>query len=130
MRDSRHALTRRIAGPLLPADKNELASRSVKTRINDTNKIVYDGGWTNTQQAIAQCDQSLDSAIITPGEDPPLRYILLFTDGTPTTFGPDPGGRVCGSNSCFAAATAAANLPRTVNGTGHTGPSEFCATSI
>ena len=22
------------------------------------------------------------------------------------------------------------NLPRTVNGTGHTGPSEFCATSI
>ena len=23
-----------------------------------------------------------------------------------------------------------ANVPRTVNGTGHTGPSEFCATSI
>ncbi len=23
-----------------------------------------------------------------------------------------------------------ARLPRTVNGTGHTGPSEFCATSI
>ena len=22
------------------------------------------------------------------------------------------------------------NMPRTVNGTGHTGPSEFCATSI
>ena len=27
-------------------------------------------------------------------------------------------------------ADAFANLPRTVNGTGHTGPSEFCATSI
>ena len=25
---------------------------------------------------------------------------------------------------------AADDLPRTVNGTGHTGPSEFCATSI
>merc|ERR1712176_1674719 len=71
--------------------------------------IVYDGGYTNTQQAIAQCDQTLDSAIVTPGVDPPLRYILLFTDGTPTTFGPNPGGRVCGSNSCFTAATAAAN---------------------
>merc|ERR1712157_376154 len=59
--------------------------------------------------AIAQCDQTLDSAIVTPGVDAPLRYILLFTDGTPTTFGPNPGGRVCGSNSCFTAATAAAN---------------------
>ena len=70
---------------------------------------MYDGGYTNTQQAIALCDQTLDSAIITDPKDPPLRYILLFTDGTPTTFGPDPGGRVCGSNSCFTAATAAAN---------------------
>ena len=70
---------------------------------------MYDGGYTNTQQAIALCDQTLDSAIITDPTNPPLRYILLFTDGTPTTFGPDPGGRVCGSNSCFTAATAAAN---------------------
>ena len=70
---------------------------------------MYDGGYTNTQQAIAQCDQTLDSAVITDPVNPPLRYILLFTDGTPTTFGPDPGGRVCGSNSCFTAATAAAN---------------------
>ena len=27
-------------------------------------------------------------------------------------------------------ANGAAAVPRTVNGTGHTGPSEFCATSI
>ena len=27
-------------------------------------------------------------------------------------------------------AVPAAEVPRTVNGTGHTGPSEFCATSI
>ena len=73
---------------------------------------MYDGGYTNTQQAIAQCDQTLDSAVITDPVNPPLRYILLFTDGTPTTFGPDPGGRVCGSNSCFTAATAAANTAK------------------
>ena len=78
--------------------------------INQTNAIEYKGGYTNTQQAIALCDQTLDSAIITG--DNPLRYILLFTDGTPTTFGPDPGGRVCGSNSCFTAATAAANTAK------------------
>ena len=77
--------------------------------INDTVGIVYDGGYTNTQQAIAQCDSTLDSAIVTPGEDPPLRYILLFTDGTPTTFGPTATGPNCGSSSCFTAATAAAN---------------------
>ena len=77
--------------------------------INDTVGIVYDGGYTNTQQAIAQCDEALDSAIVTPGEDKPLRYILLFTDGTPTTFGPTATGRNCGGNSCFTTATAAAN---------------------
>ena len=39
------------------------------------------------------------------------------------------GGGV--SITLFAAlARAVLTMPRTVNGTGHTGPSEFCATSI
>ena len=85
------------------------------TTIKDTNGIVYDGGWTNTQQAIALCDQTLDSAIIT-GESP-LRYILLFTDGTPTTYGDPPvspssscaDNPVPGVPNCRTEATAAAN---------------------
>ena len=80
--------------------------------ITDTNKIVYSGGWTNTEQAIARCDQTLSSVGFNS-----LRYILLFTDGTPTTWG-DP--RVSPSTSCasFAApncrtqATAAANTAK------------------
>ena len=80
--------------------------------IAQTNAIEYKGGWTNTEQAIARCDQTLSSVGFNS-----LRYILLFTDGTPTTWG-DP--RVSPSTSCatFAApncrtqATAAANIAK------------------
>jgi len=50
--------------------------------ITDTNKIVYSGGWTNTEQAIARCDQTLNSVGFSS-----LRYILLFTDGAPPPAG-------------------------------------------
>ena len=81
-----------------------------------TNAIEYKGGWTNTQQAIALCDQTLDSAIITDPTDPPLRYILLFTDGTPTTWGAGAKKRNCtsvgGVGECFTAASAAADAAK------------------
>ncbi len=87
-------------------------STNLPQTIDDTEDIVYDGGWTNTQQAIAQFKQTLDSEIITPGGNP-LRYILLVTDGTPTTYGPTATGFDCGSESptdiCFTEATKAAN---------------------
>ena len=38
------------------------------------------------------------------------------------------GGR--GGGMLVEGRSARSHLPRTVNGTGHTGPSEFCATSI
>ena len=34
------------------------------------------------------------------------------------------------ATTLVASVTLTAYVPRTVNGTGHTGPSEFCATSI
>ena len=80
--------------------------------ITDTNKIVYSGGWTNTEQAIARCDQTLSSVGFNS-----LRYILLFTDGAPTARGAGATGRGSGCNSnggpvgspCRNAAVAAAN---------------------
>ena len=62
--------------------------------ITDTNKIVYSGGWTNTEQAIARCDQTLNSVGFSS-----LRYILLFTDGAPTVFGTNTGGPIAGGPS-------------------------------
>ena len=59
--------------------------------IASLNAIEYKGGWTNTQQAIAQCEQTLSSAAFGS-----LRYILLFTDGTPTTFADTSAGLVAG----------------------------------
>jgi len=68
-----------------------------------TNAIEYKGGWTNTQQAIARCDQTLSSAAFGS-----FRYILLFTDGTPTTWGAGATWQNCGSNICFTKASEAA----------------------
>ena len=87
--------------------------------ITDTNKIVYSGGWTNTEQAIAQCDQTLNSVGFSS-----LRYILLFTDGAPTVFGTNTGSsrtqtrmrrRVAGvrqSSQIYRASTLAGTLRR------------------
>ena len=80
--------------------------------ITDTNKIVSSGGWTNTEQAIAQCDQTLNSVGFSS-----LRYILLFTDGAPTARGAGATGQGSGCDGdggpagspCRIAAVTAAN---------------------
>ena len=80
-----------------------------------TNGIEYKGGWTNTEQAIARCDQTLSSFGFGSS-----RYILLFTDGTPTTWG-DPHRRTasnCANDpapNCRTQATAAANTAKGKN---------------
>ena len=84
------------------SDKISLGDDLAST-IAQTNDIVYSGGWTNTQQAIARCDQTLSSASFGS-----FRYILLFTDGTPTTWGAGATWRNCGSNICFTKASEAA----------------------
>ena len=76
---------------------------------------MYSGGWTNTEQAIARCDQTLSSVGFNS-----LRYILLFTDGAPTARGAGATGRGSGCNSnggpvgspCRNAAVAAANAAK------------------
>ena len=58
--------------------------------INAVNGIVYTGGWTNTEQAIRNCTETLKDStadeIIT----------VLLTDGAPTTFGEFATGRAPG----------------------------------
>ena len=79
---------------------------------------MYTGGWTNTEQAIAQCDETLSSV----GFGSSLRYILLFTDGTPTAWGdptvitnpncankPDGDGKTCLTEATRAANDAKGN---------------------
>ena len=41
-----------------------------------------------------------------------MRYILLFTDGTRTTFGAGVTGRKCPNKDCFTAASAAADAAK------------------
>ena len=93
------------------SDKIDLGDDLAST-IAQTNDIVYTGGWTNTEQAIAQCDETLSSV----GFGSSLRYILLFTDGTPTTWGAGAKKRNCtsvgGVGECFTAASAAADAAK------------------
>ena len=68
-------------------------------------------------------------------EPPPHNLDLLNADAKALCLRPDPElVKVFGipqrRRSVESCPSAAAKMPRTVNGTGHTGPSEFCATSI
>jgi len=60
------------------------------TAINAVENIDYTGGWTNTEQAIRNCTETLKDStadeIIT----------VLLTDGAPTTFGEFATGRAPG----------------------------------
>ena len=67
------------------------------------------------------------------------RCFLAYTGGSVTGSGHPKGsslnffvGVVAAGLAClpFVGLAALCDVPRTVNGTGHTGPSEFCATSI
>jgi len=58
--------------------------------ITAVNGIVYTGGWTNTEQAIRNCTETLKDS--TADE----KSIVLLTDGAPTTFGEFATGRADG----------------------------------
>jgi len=75
--------------------------------------IDYTGGWTNTEQAIRNCTETLK------GSTADIKFMLLLTDGSPTAIGEFATGRADGCdanggpvgspcrNAAVAAATAA-----------------------
>ena len=48
------------------------------------NVLDYSGGYTNHEQALAKCRETLPT-----GPDDPPAFILIVTDGVPTLYGPD-----------------------------------------
>ena len=52
------------------------------TALSVVNNLVYTGGLTNHEQAIVKCQETLP----TGPEDPPA-FILMLTDGVPTSYG-------------------------------------------
>ena len=55
--------------------------------------MKYTGGWTNTEQAIAKCTETLKTSTAE------VKYIALITDGAPTTKGEFATGRGSGCNA-------------------------------
>jgi len=63
------------------------------TAINAVENIDYTGGWTNTEQAIRNCTETLDKS------DADLKFVLLLTDGSPTAIGEFATGRADGCDA-------------------------------
>ena len=81
--------------------------RATLTSANDATSVIdglaYTGGWTNTEDALQKCQDTL------PNTDPTTKnVILLFTDGTPTKctqtssdIGAQGGGAKCFGTYCL-----------------------------